>query len=86
MGFFSGTNFILIHRICVNPKFQNKGIATQTLKYIETYCKTNGYGTIRIDCFTDNPYSLKLYDKAGYLVVGYANWRKGKFELREKRL
>ena len=28
----------------------------------------------------------KLYEKAGYSVVGYADWRKGRFELREKRL
>ena len=83
---YPDSKFNVIHRICVHPKFQNKGIATQTLKYIETFCKTNGYETIRIDCFTENPYSRKLYDKAGYLVVGYANWRKGKFELREKRL
>ena len=78
------SKFCVIHRLCVNPQFQNQGIATQTMEYIEELCKKAGYDSIRLDCFTENPYSLKLYDKAGYSVVGYANWRKGRFELREK--
>ena len=78
--------FCIIHRLCVSPDFQNRGIAAETLKYIENLCKSQGYDSIRLDCFTENPYSRKLYDKAGYSVVGYADWRKGRFELREKRL
>ena len=78
--------FCIIHRLCVSPDFQNRGIAAETLKYIENLCKSQGYDSIRLDCFTENPYSRKLYEKAGYSVVGYADWRKGRFELREKRL
>ena len=78
--------FNVIHRLCVNPDFQNQGIAAESLKYIEKLCKSQGYETIRLDCFTENPYSRKLYDKAGYSITGYANWRKGLFELREKKL
>ena len=76
----------MIYIVCVNPKFQNKGIATQTMIYIEKTSKAQGYEVIRLDCFTKNPYSQKLYEKAGYSVVGYADWRKGRFELREKKL
>lgn len=78
--------FCVIHRLCVSPDFQNQGIAAETLNYIEKLCKSQGYDSIRLDCFTENPYSRKLYDKAGYSVVGYADWRKGRFELREKVL
>ena len=78
--------FCVIHRLCVSPDFQNRGIAAETLKYIENLCKSQGYDSIRLDCFTENPYSRKLYDKAGYSVVGYADWRKGRFELREKKI
>ena len=78
--------FKVIHRLCVDPDFQNQGIAAKTLEYIEKLCKCQGYDSIRLDCFTENPYSRKLYDKAGYSVVGYADWRKGRFELREKKL
>ena len=78
------SRFCVIHRLCVNPEFQNQGIATKTMEYIEKVCKEAGYDSIRLDCFTENPYSRRLYDKAGYSVVGYADWRKGRFELREK--
>ena len=78
------SKFCVIHRLCVNPQFQNQGIATKTMEYIEKVCKEAGYDSIRLDCFTQNPYSRKLYEKAGYSVVGYADWRKGRFELREK--
>ena len=80
------TRFTVIHRLCVNPEYQNQGIAAKTLEYIENLCKTQGYESIRLDCFTKNPYSQKLYNKAGYSIVGYADWRKGRFELREKKL
>ncbi len=81
---FPDSRFCVIHRLCVNPDFQNQGIATKTLEYIEKLCKSQEYDSIRLDCFKENPYSRKLYDKAGYSVVGYADWRKGRFELREK--
>ena len=80
------SHFCVIHRLCVNPDFQNQGIATKTMNYIEELCKENGFDSIRLDCFTKNPYSIKLYNKAGYSVTGYADWRKGRFELREKKL
>ena len=80
------SKFCVIHRLCVNPEFQKQGIATKTMEYIEKLCKSQGYDSIRFDCFTENPYSRRLYDKAGYSVVGYADWRKGRFELREKKI
>ena len=59
------SKFCVIHRLCVSPDFQNQGIAVETLKYIEKLCKSQGYDSIRLDCFTENPYSRKLYDTAG---------------------
>ncbi len=78
--------FCIIHRLCVNPIFQKQGIARKTMEYIEKLCKKERYDSIRLDCFTKNHYSRKLYDKSGYSIVGYAEWRKGRFELREKVL
>ncbi len=78
--------FCILHRLCVNPKLQNQGIAGKTMKHIEEFCRTQKYDSIRLDCFTQNPYSRRLYDKCGYTVTGHADWRKGRFELREKNL
>ncbi len=83
---YTDSRFNVIHRLCVNPLFQNQGIAAKTLEYIENLSKSERYDSIRLDCFTQNPYSRKLYDKAGYSITGYADWRKGRFELREKKL
>ena len=83
---YPDSKFCVIHRLCVNPEFQKQGIATKTMEYIEKLCKAERYDSIRLDCFTENPYSRRLYDKAGYSVVGYADWRKGRFELREKKI
>ncbi len=80
------SHFCIIHRLCVNPEFQNQGIAGKTMKHIEEVCRNQKYDSIRLDCFTQNPYSQRLYDKCGYTVTGFADWRKGRFELREKKL
>lgn len=70
----------------VNMKidFQNKGIAKTTMQHIETELRQLGVDAIRLDAFTENPYALSLYENLGYKIVGYADWRKGRFYLMEK--
>ncbi len=77
-------SFYIVHRLCVNPDFQNKGIAKLTLLHIEAQLKSMGIHVIRLDVFHNNPFALKLYDSLGYSKVGYADWRKGRFFLLEK--
>lgn len=78
--------FAVIHRLCVNPDFQNKGIAYQTMHFIETLIKEKGIEAVRLDVFSQNPYALRLYQKCGYQEVGTVQWRKGMFYLMEKYL
>lgn len=80
------SEYRIIHRLCVNPLFQNKGVAKQTLSFVEKELKGEGVETIRLDFFSENPFALSLYQKNGYEEVGIANWRKGKFYLMEKHL
>ena len=77
-------SFYVVHRLCVNPIFQNKGIARTTLLYIEKQLIEKGIHVIRLDAFSDNPFAIRLYDSLGYSKVGYADWRKGRFLLMEK--
>lgn len=79
-------DFIVVHRLCVNPDFQGQGVGFQTCKYIESIAQNNGASSIRLDAFTENPISLSMYEKLGYKVRGYADWRKGKFKLLEKKI
>lgn len=76
----------VLHRFCVEPAYQNQGIGAQVLRHIEMQVAQMGYESIRLDVFTLNPYAQKLYRKNGYEVKGYADWRKGRFDLMEKKL
>ena len=77
---------IILHRLCVSPEYQNKGVGTKLLLHIEEQARSMGYRSIRLDVFSENPYALKLYEKNGYVRRGYADWRKGRFFLMEKTL
>lgn len=76
----------IIHRLCVNPIYQNQGIAKDTLSYIEKELHKCNVEAIRLDVFSKNPFALALYRNAGYEEVGFADWRKGRFYLMEKLL
>ena len=76
--------FCVIHRLCVNPAFQNYGVATRTMGHIEETLAAKGIHAIRLDVFLENPFALRLYENFGYRTVGTAHWRKGNFFLMEK--
>ena len=76
----------ILHRFCVSPKMQNKGIGKAVLRQIEKQVKDMGYRSIRLDTFTQNPFAQRLYRHSGYEPRGFADWRKGRFDLMEKKL
>ncbi len=78
--------FQVIHRFAVHSKYQNRGIARKTLTYIHQEQKKRGVKSIRLDAFTQNPYSVRLYQNMGYQIVGQVTFRKGQFHLMEKVL
>lgn len=81
---YTGEDYRILHRFCVHPNYQNAGIGRKTIHYIETSLRRNGIESIRLDAFSRNPYALRLYQKAGYEIVGEAEFRKGRFYLMEK--
>lgn len=83
---YTGDDYCVIHRLCVNPEFQNRGLGTEICNEIEKLARQGGAKSIKLDCFTQNPYSLRMYKKLGYSQVGFADWRKGRFVLMEKIL
>lgn len=76
----------ILHRFCVSPDFQNKGLGKRLLLKIETQMRDMGYASVRLDVFTENPYAQRLYRHSGYEVRGFADWRKGRFDFMEKTL
>jgi ribosomal protein S18 acetylase RimI-like enzyme len=83
---YDENSFMVLHRLCVNTEYQNKGFGTRTMKCIEEHLKNTGIESIRLDTFSKNQAALKLYEKLGYKKTGEANWRKGLFYLLEKKL
>lgn len=76
--------FITVHRLAVNPDFQNCGVGFSAMKFAESLSMNKGVKTMRLDTFCENPAAIALYRSLGYRVVGYAHWRKGKFQIMEK--
>lgn len=83
---YVGEDYVVLHRLCVNPVFQNRGIGTATVKYLEKLAEREGCKAVRLDVFSGNPYALKMYHALGYHIVGEVRFRKGRFYLMEKLL
>jgi ribosomal protein S18 acetylase RimI-like enzyme len=76
----------VVHRLCVDPTHQKRGIAKLTFQLGENLLKSRGYDAIRLDTFSQNTRAVAFYERAGYTRVGELNWRKGLFYLYEKPL
>ena len=61
-------------------------VGKAVLQHVEEQVKNMGYNSIRLDTFTKNPFAQRLYLHSGYESRGYAGWRKGRFDLMEKKL
>lgn len=83
---YADESFAVVHRLCVNPIYQNQKIGQATMSMLEEILKKDGIESIRLDAFSLNPYALKMYRALGYQKVGETNWRKGLFYLLEKKL
>ena len=83
---YADASFSVVHRLCVNPDFQGKGIGKKTVLHIEAILRDKEVETIRLDAFSLNPVSVKMYEGLGFKKAGEVNWRKGLFYLYEKKL
>lgn len=83
---YADEGFVVVHRLCVNPIYQNQKIGRATMTMIENILKKEMVESIRLDAFSLNPYALKMYEALGYQKVGETHWRKGLFYLLEKKL
>ncbi|MEH7075298.1 GNAT family N-acetyltransferase [Neobacillus drentensis] len=58
------------HRLVVHPKFQGKGYGKQLLQFAEEFALQNGYSSIRLDVYRQNPGALTLYERSGFQERG----------------
>ena len=79
-----GGGWIILHRLCIDPPFQNRGLGTRALEMFEKRCVSNGFKSIRIDVFSTNAQAIHIYEKFGYSRLGHAFCDRGKFYIYEK--
>jgi ribosomal protein S18 acetylase RimI-like enzyme len=61
---------LVVKRLAVEPDFQNRGIATELMKFAEDYAAGNGYTAIRLDAYSGNEAALNFYIDRDYHEVG----------------
>ncbi len=83
---YDAAKFIVLHRLCVHPAFQGKGLARRAMDHLEEEARALGICAIRLDAFSQNPTALRLYESRGYEKAGEITYRKGLFYLYEKLL
>jgi ribosomal protein S18 acetylase RimI-like enzyme len=61
---------LVVHRLCVAPARQGRGIASRIMDFAEELAEKKGYAGIRLDAYTGNEKAFRLYDRRGYRVAG----------------
>lgn len=77
---------LVIHRLCVDPRYRGRGAAKRLLSFAEDFAARGGRRSIRLDAFSLNPAALALYESLGYGRRGEVFFRKGRFVCFEKIL
>ncbi len=86
MATWSPGRFRIVHRLCVDPAKQARGIGEKTMRHVEQLLAGKGVHCIRLDAFMENPMAMRLYGSLGYVQTGAVIFRKGDFMLFEKVL
>lgn len=60
----------VIHRLVVAVDRQGRGVAKQLVRAYEKQAKEDGCSSIRLDTYSKNPISMKLYPGMGYTLKG----------------
>jgi GNAT superfamily N-acetyltransferase len=76
----------VVHRLMIHPSCQRRGLGRHLMGFAEISARRLGCGAIRLDAFTGNAPSLRLYESLGYRDAGAVRFRKGTFRCFEKAL
>ncbi|MDP5053031.1 MAG: GNAT family N-acetyltransferase [Congregibacter sp.] len=61
---------LVIHRLCVSPSHQGRGVGSSLMRFAEEYAKVNRFNSLRLDVYTGNPDAVNFYKNLGYEIVG----------------
>ena len=83
---YNGDNWVILHRLCIDPLYQNKGLGQKILEKFEAEKKIEKFDSIRIDVFSTNDKAIHIYEKFCYKRVGEAECERGLFYIYDKIL
>lgn len=81
---YNSGKHLIIHRLCVHPKYQGMHTAHKLIDFAEDFAKKHSYTSIRLDAFIPNKRACGMYDRLGYVKRGIVKFRKGDFYCYEK--
>jgi ribosomal protein S18 acetylase RimI-like enzyme len=61
---------LVVHRLCVDPAEQGRGLADELMTFAESHAAERGCASVRLDAYTGNSRSERLYRRRGYREVG----------------
>jgi GNAT superfamily N-acetyltransferase len=76
----------VVHRLMIHPDLRRRGLGRHLMTFAEITARRMGCGAMRLDAFTGNAPSLRLYRTLGYEDAGQVRFRKGLFRCFEKAL
>lgn len=63
-----------VHILCVNPEYQKKGIARQTMDTVTEAVSKSGKKAIRLDALESNLPAQRLYESMGFVRRDCKHW------------
>lgn len=70
LNWVSNSKAMVIHRMAVNPKFRQQGIATKLIKLAEQLALDNNVVYLKTDTYSINTKMNSLFKKCGFNIVG----------------
>lgn len=70
LNWVSNSKAMVIHRMAVNPKFRQQGIATKLIKLAEQLALDNNIVYLKTDTYSINTKMNSLFKKCGFNLVG----------------
>lgn len=83
-AWLSAGDYVVVHRIAVSGKLKGQGVGKVFMNEIESYARSLGIGSFRIDTNFDNFAMLGLLERMGFSYCGEIEYESGRRMAFEK--
>nr|WP_018676773.1 GNAT family N-acetyltransferase [Riemerella columbina] len=82
----SDGDFVVLHRLIVNPNYAGQGLAKKAMLWAEDWAKQQQIDSLKVDTNFDNEAMLHIFKTLGYTYCGKVYFRGSPRQAFEKRL